>query len=76
MCLGVPGKIVEIKELAGFRSAVVDVAGTTREVSLMMLPDAKVGDFILIHAGYAMQVIDEAEAADTLRLLEQVEWSD
>lgn len=76
MCLGVPGKIVEIKELAGFRNAVVDVAGTTREVSLMMLPDAKVGDFILIHAGYAMQVIDEAEAAETLRLLEQVEWSD
>lgn len=76
VCLGVPGKIIEVKELAGFRSAIVDVAGTRREASLMMLPEAKEGDYVLIHAGYAMQIIDEAEAAQTLQLLEQVEWSD
>lgn len=76
MCLGVPGKILEITELAGFINAKVDVAGTTREVSLMMIPEARVGDYILIHAGYGMQIIDEQVAQDTLELLEQIEWSD
>lgn len=76
MCLGVPGKILEITELAGFRTAKVDIAGTTRQVSLDMLPEAKVGDYILVHAGYGMQVIDEQAAQETLAYLEQIEWSD
>lgn len=76
MCLGVPGKIVSIEEMAGFRVAQVDIAGTTRKVSLDMLPEAKVGDYVLVHAGYAMQVIDEQAAQETLDYLEQIEWSD
>lgn len=76
MCLGVPGKIVEIKEIVGFKNAICDVAGTTREVSLALLPDAQVGDYILIHAGYGMQIIDEEAANETLDLLQQIEWSE
>lgn len=76
MCLGVPGKIVSIQELAGFRVAEVEIAGTKRQVSLDMLPEAKEGDFVLVHAGYAMQIIDEQAAQETLQYLEQIEWSD
>ncbi|MCX7832534.1 MAG: HypC/HybG/HupF family hydrogenase formation chaperone [Actinobacteria bacterium] len=76
MCLGVPGKIVSIEELAGFRLAEVDISGTKRKVSLDMLPDAQVGDYVLVHAGYAVQVIDEEAAKETLNYLEQIEWSD
>ncbi len=76
MCLGVPGKILSVTELAGFRSGMVDIAGSTRTVSLQLVPEADVGDFVLIHAGYAMQLIDEEAAKQTLAYLEQIEWSD
>lgn len=76
MCLGVPGKILSIEEFGGFRTAVVDISGTTRKVSLDLLPEANVGDYVLVHAGYAMQVIDEESARETLNYLEQIEWSD
>lgn len=76
MCLGVPGKIISIQELAGFRVAEVEIAGAKRQVSLDMLPEAKEGDYVLVHAGYAMQVIDEQAAQETLQYLEQIEWSD
>jgi hydrogenase expression/formation protein HypC len=76
MCLGVPGKIVSIQNIAGFITAEVDIAGTTRKVSLDMLPEAKVGDYVLVHAGYALQIIDEQAAQETLNYLEQIEWSD
>ncbi len=76
MCLGVPGKILSINELAGFRLAEVEIAGTKRQVSLDMLPEAKEGDYVLVHAGYAIQIIDEQAAQETLQYLEQIEWSD
>lgn len=75
MCLGVPGKIISIEELAGFRLAEVDISGTKRKVSLDMLPDAQIGDYVLVHAGYAVQIIDEEAAKETLNYLEQIEWS-
>ena len=57
MCLAFPAKVVEIKESL----ATVERAGVKRDASLMLLPDAKVGDYVLIHAGFAMQVVDEEE---------------
>lgn len=58
MCLAFPAKIVEMKN--NFL-ATVEHSGIKREASLMLLPEAKVGDFVLIHAGFAMQVVDEEE---------------
>jgi len=71
MCLGIPGKIVNMEEF----SATVDIAGTTREVSTMMLADeVSVGDYVLIHVGFAIAKMDEEEAAKTLELI--LEYSD
>ncbi len=58
MCLAVPAKIVSIKDSL----ATVELRGVTREASLMLLPEAEVGDYVLVHAGFAMQVIEETDA--------------
>jgi len=68
MCLAVPMKLIERRELIG----VAEVDGVRREVSLMLQPEAKLGDYVLVHAGYAIGVLDEAEAMITLDLLRQV----
>jgi hydrogenase expression/formation protein HypC len=68
MCLAVPMKLIERRELLG----VAEVDGVRREVSLMLQPEAKLGDYVLVHAGYAIGVVDEAEAKITLDLLRQV----
>ena len=57
MCLAVPAKIVAIED----QLASVEVQGVRRAASLMLLPEAKVGDFVLVHAGFAMQIVDPAE---------------
>ncbi len=68
MCLAIPAKVVKIDE--GFsRMAEVDILGVSRNVSLDLVPGAEVDDFVLVHAGYAIQVVDEAYAAETLELL-------
>ena len=69
MCLAVPGKVVSIDE--GGR-ATVDMLGITREASLRLVPDAQVGDYVLVHAGFGIQVIDAQEAAETLALLREM----
>ncbi|MFH1620418.1 MAG: HypC/HybG/HupF family hydrogenase formation chaperone [bacterium] len=68
MCLAIPGKI----EKTGETSAKVSFSGVLREVSLALVPDAKKGDYVLVHAGFAIQVLDEKEAAETLRLFEEL----
>lgn len=68
MCLAIPGKVTEIE---GFE-AQVDVAGVPRAVSLWLTPEAQVGDYVYIHAGYAISVLDEAEALESLRLLREL----
>jgi len=69
MCLAVPGKIKEIPESIDptFRTATVSFGGVLKEVSLAMLPEAKVGDYVLIHVGIALSIIDEEEAEQTIR---------
>lgn len=68
MCLSVPGKVVEIRETL----ARVDLGGLLREVSVDLCPEVGVGDYVLIHAGFAIQRLDEKEALETLELLKQV----
>ena len=58
MCLAVPAKIIEIQDAL----AKVELSGVTKDVSLMLLPEAKPGDYVLVHAGFAMQIVDENAA--------------
>lgn len=67
MCLAIPMKLVERDEFEG--TAVVD--GVERRISLLLLPEAEVGDHVLVHAGYAIGVVDESQAVETLELLER-----
>ncbi len=64
MCLAVPGKVVSVLDEgdAALRRAVVDFAGVRREVSLAFTPEAKPGDYVMVHVGFALSVVDEAEA--------------
>lgn len=68
MCLAVPAKIIDKKD----QLAVVELSGVRRDVSLLLLPEAEVGDFVLIHAGFAMQIIDQEEAEKTNDLLKEM----
>ncbi len=74
MCLAAPGKIVELlaEDAAGLRRAVVDFAGVRREVSLAFTPEARPGDYVLVHVGFALSVVDEAEAQKIFRYLEEM----
>ncbi len=69
MCLGVPARVVALGGGGPLRMGVVDFGGVAREVCLDWVPEAKVGDHVLVHVGFAIALIDEAEAAETLRLL-------
>ena len=71
MCLAVPMKLVERQETLG----IAELDGVRREVSLMLQPEVEVGDYVLVHAGYAIGVVDEEEANATLDLLRQVAGS-
>lgn len=68
MCLAVPVKIVSVEGT----DAEVEIGGVRRRVSLRLTPEAKVGDYVLLHTGYAINVIDEAEAEKTLQLFEEM----
>ncbi|NLG72152.1 MAG: HypC/HybG/HupF family hydrogenase formation chaperone [Chloroflexi bacterium] len=72
MCLGVPGKIVEIYEANGLKMGKIDFGGVTREVCLAYVPDACVGEYTVIHAGFALNRISEQEALETLEILQQI----
>lgn len=76
MCLGVPGKIVEVYEAGGLHMCKVDFGGATREACIETLPEAKVGDYTIIHAGFALNLLSEAEAQETLDLLRQMAMYD
>ncbi|MCR4437518.1 MAG: HypC/HybG/HupF family hydrogenase formation chaperone [bacterium] len=67
MCLGVPMKVVEIDG----DMAVAEITGVRRSISLQLVEDVKVGDYVIVHAGFAIQVLDEAEAEETIRLLQE-----
>ena len=69
MCLGIPGRIIETQEGELMRMAKVDFGGVIREVSLAYVPEADLNDYVIVHAGFAISRVDEAEAQETLDLL-------
>ena len=71
MCLGVPGRIVAVED-GLMRMGTVDFDGSTLEVCLAYVPDAGIGDFVLVHAGFALAQLDEQQAAETLEVLRQM----
>ena len=70
MCLAVPGKILEIEETIDSRTARVRFGGITRPVQLDFVPEAKVGDYVVTHVGFAISLLDAEEANRTFKLLE------
>jgi hydrogenase expression/formation protein HypC len=72
MCLAVPGKITEIYDSAGLRMGKVDFGGVVREVCLAYVPEAQVGEYTVIHVGFAISRLSEAEALESLALLNEI----
>lgn len=72
MCLAVPARVLEIDHSPPLPMGKVDFGGIVREVCLAYVPEANVGDYVIVHAGFAISLIDEAEAQETLRLLAQL----
>ena len=73
MCLGVPGKIVEIYETDGVRMGKVDFGGIFKEACLDFVPEAQVGDYTIIHVGFDITQLDEASAHETLAILQEMD---
>ncbi|MER5301242.1 HypC/HybG/HupF family hydrogenase formation chaperone [Streptomyces lasiicapitis] len=69
MCLGIPGRVLDIHDDAGLRMATVDFGGVRREACLSYTPDADVGTYVIVHVGFAIARVDEAEARRTLDVL-------
>jgi len=72
MCLGVPGKIVELYGKDGLQMAKVDFGGIFREACLEYVPEAQVGEYCIIHVGFAISLLSESDALETLELLRQM----
>ncbi len=72
MCVGVPGKIIEIYQKEGLSMAKVDFSGVTREACIEHVPEAEVGDYAVIHVGFAISLLSEEEAQDPLDLLRDI----
>ena len=73
MCLGIPGKVVSIEENPlGMTTGKVSFGGIVKSVCLAYVPDAQVGDYVVVHVGFAISKVDEEEAQETFRLLEEL----
>lgn len=68
MCIAVPALITSIED----KEAQVEIGGITRRISLWLTPEAEVGDYVLLHTGYAINIFDQEEAEETLKLLEEI----
>jgi len=73
MCLGIPGKIEEIYQDGNLKMGKVNFEGVTMAVCLETTPEANVGDYVIVHAGFALNILNEAEALETLKLIEEME---
>ena len=69
LCLAFPAKIINIKDFL----ATVELSGVTRDVSLMLLPEAKLGDYVLVHAGFAMQIVQKQDVDEMLALFDEMD---
>lgn len=72
MCLGVPGKIIEIFEANGLKMAKVDFGGVVRDACLEYVPEAEVNEYVIIHVGFAISQLSEEEAQETLRMIREM----
>ncbi|MEE9512826.1 MAG: HypC/HybG/HupF family hydrogenase formation chaperone [Anaerolineales bacterium] len=72
MCLGVPGKVIEIYEANGLIMGKVDFGGVKREVCLEYIPEIEIGQYVIVHVGFAINQMSEEEAEETLTLLRQI----
>jgi hydrogenase expression/formation protein HypC len=72
MCLAVPGKVIAVDGQGEFRTARVDFGGVTREACLAFVPETEVGDYVLVHVGFAIARVDEAAARETLEALRAI----
>jgi hydrogenase expression/formation protein HypC len=72
MCLAIPGKILEVYESGGLRMGRLDFGGTVRECCLTYVPEAEIGDYAIIHVGFAISLLSESEAKATLETLRQI----
>lgn len=73
MCLAIPGKVTELHEANGLRMGRIDFGGISREACLEYLPEAGLGDYVMVHVGFAISKVDEAEAARSYRYLEEMD---
>jgi hydrogenase expression/formation protein HypC len=73
MCLGIPGKVVEIREGGPLRMALVDFGGVRKEACLAYEPEVVVGDYVIVHVGFAISHLDEDEALRTLEMLRAID---
>lgn len=72
MCLAVPGKIEELNDQGPMLMAKVDFSGIRKDVCVDWVPEVKVGDYVIVHAGFAINVLDKKEAIENLKLIEEV----
>jgi hydrogenase expression/formation protein HypC len=72
VCLAIPGKVIEIQDAGPLRSARVQFGGIVRQVSLNFVPEAGLGDYVLVHVGFAISRIDAEEAERTYKVLEEM----
>jgi len=72
MCLGIPGKITEFLPSEGMKMCKVDFGGVLRQVCIETLPEAKIGDYVIVHAGFALSILSEDEARETLDILDEI----
>jgi hydrogenase expression/formation protein HypC len=73
MCLGIPGKVVEIRDEGPLRMAMVDFGGVRKEACLAYLPEVQLGDYVIVHVGFAISQLDEDEAMKTLEILRMLD---
>jgi hydrogenase expression/formation protein HypC len=73
MCLGIPAKVLELYEQNNLKMARVDFGGVIKEACMQYLPEVKVGDYVIIHVGFGLSILDEKEALETLELLKNID---
>jgi hydrogenase expression/formation protein HypC len=72
MCLAIPGKVLETSESHGLKMAKVSFGGMVKQICLEYTPEAAIGDYVLVHVGFALSVVDQEEAERTYKLLEEM----
>jgi hydrogenase expression/formation protein HypC len=72
MCLGIPGKVIELYEFNGMKMAKVDFGGAIKEACMEYLPEIKLGNYTIIHVGFGISILNESEAAETMNMLKQI----